>query len=518
MSNIGTIVAFIRTKLGIALVGGILIAVAIWAFSSGGGPEEQLIAATRGEFVQQVSISGKVIPAQEVQLGFTQSGRISNVSVRVGNSVGAGTVLAQIDSADVRAQLLQKEAAYDAQKAKLAALMQGTRPEEIAVAQSAVESSAASLTQAREALADAIRDARIKTVDTVYNNVYQFVTNPKTDPQLSFSSSDSQAVLDSRTGILLVENEFSLWLNETNDINESNLALNTTRAQKHLSVVTNMLNSVTKALNAAFPTTVSQATINGYETGLATSRSVVSTATAAITTAITAEKNAVSALDSAKKNLSLKQAGTVQPDIDAQAAQVKSAEAEVANARSQVNKTVIIAPFSGIITKVDAKVGKIVSPNTPEVSMNSSAKFQIESYIPEVNIASIKIGDVSSVTLDAYGDEVLFTATVISIDPAETIKDGVPTYRALLEFSGTDTRIRSGMTANIVVTTEKRSDVLSIPQGLVASKEGKKTVQVLVNGIPEERVVTTGSISSLGSIEILTGLAEGDMVIVVSGE
>ncbi|MHB1086602.1 MAG: efflux RND transporter periplasmic adaptor subunit, partial [Minisyncoccota bacterium] len=320
--------------------------------------------------------------------------------------------------------------------------------------------------------------------------------------------------VDANNGLVTMEAALVAWSQELGSISaSSDLTTYVTRVQQRLSTATQVLTTVSKVLNSASPTNVSQSTLDTYATNVATARANVSTVSSAITSAVTALRNAESGLNASKKTLALKQAGTVQADIDAQAAQVKSAEADVANARSQIAKTVITAPFTGVITSIDAKAGKIVSPNTPEISMNSSAAFQIESYVPEVNIAFVKVGDVATVTLDAYGEEVPFGAKVVSIDPAETIKDGVPTYRALLQFDGNDSRIRAGMTANLQITTEEKSGVVSVPQGVVTQKNGKKYVKILEDDGVIEREVTTGSVSSLGNIEILTGLGEGDVVI-----
>jgi HlyD family secretion protein len=512
-------IAFLKTKAGIALVLAIVLGGGYYFTVGNNAPKEQTLVVHPADFTQQVSVSGKVIPAQEVDLGFTQSGRVARVYVKVGDTVAAGRVLAEIDSGDIRANLLQKQAALDMQKAKLASLQQGTRPEEIAVAEGTVASAESALVQSNEALANSIKDAYIKSDDAVRNDVYQFVSNPRSDPQISFTSTDSQSLIDTRAKVLATETELVAWNAEIQNLSaSSDLSLAVSRAFAHLAVVNALLTSASKSLNSAFSGTVSQTTIDGYSADVATARASISTVSAAITTAVTAQKSAAASLDAARKNLALKKAGTVQADIDAQAAQVSSAEAEVASVRSQLDKTVIIAPFTGVITTMDAKAGMIVSPNTPEISMISASTFQIESYVPEVNIALVKVRDRAKVTLDAYGDEVTFDASVVSIDPAGTIRDGVPTYRALLQFSGSDARIRSGMTANITIITAQKTGVISVPQGLVVSKGGKKYVSVKEGETTTEREVTTGAVSSLGDIEILTGLSDGDVLLVSSGK
>ncbi len=511
------IIAFLKTKAGIAVAAIVIVGGGAYIIFSDSGPEFETLTVKADAFVQQVSVSGTVVPAQEVDLGFTQSGRIARVNVKVGDRVIAGRVLAEIDSGDLYAQLLQREAALEVQRAKLLSLQQGTRPEEILVAEGNVERDTAALMQANMALADALRDAYIKTDDAIRNKLYQFVSNPRTNPQINIVSSDTQAVVDANAGVTVVEAVLAAWAADNATlVGETDLSGHVFRAQQHMSQVTALLSTVSRVLGSTALTNITQTTLDAYIASIATARTNVSTASSALTSAVTAQKSAAAALASSQNTLALKKAGTVPADIAAQAAQVKAAEADVANARAMLSKTVIAAPFSGVVTKVDAKAGKIVSPNTPEITVNTASAFQIESYVPEVNIAYVQVGNTAVVTLDAYGSDVPFAAKVVSIDPAETIRDGVPTYRAILQFDVEDVRIRSGMTANIVVTTEEKSGVVSIPQGLVTERNGKKYVKVLeADGkIVVEREVSTGAVSSLGNIEVLTGLGEGDVVIV----
>lgn len=511
--------AFLKTKLGLGIVAALVVVGGYLSLSSGAAVGPETLTVERGDFTQEVSISGKVTPAEEVDLGFTYSGRIARVNVKVGQQVFAGQLLAEIDAADLRAQILQKEAALDVQEAKLLALQQGTRPEEIAVAEADVRKYETALAQAQTALAEAIRDAYIKADDAVRNKVYQFITNPRTNPQVNLVSSDTQAMVDLQAGIVRIESELVAWAKDLDTLSgATDLSGYILRTQQRLVSVTGLLNTASRVLNSTSLTNISQTTLDAYSADVATARVTVSTAGSALTSAVTAHKSAAANLEASKKTLALKNAGTVPADIAAQAAQVKSAEADVANARAALSKTYIIAPFGGVITKVDAKAGKIVSPNTPEISMDSAAAFQIESYVPEVNIAYVKVGDTATVTLDAYGEEIPFAAKVVSIDPADTIKDGVPTYRALLQFDSTDPRILSGMTANIIVTTAKKSDVISIPQGLVTESDGKKYVKIMEGEEVGKREVTTGLVSSAGSIEILSGLSEGDTLFVKDAE
>ena len=515
-------IAFIvKNKIAAAAVALVLLGGGVWYWSASRPAKIETFTVSAGEFVQQVSVSGKVTASQSVDLGFAQSGRVTRVAAKVGSIVRAGTVLAEVENGDLRANVLQREAALETQQAKLAALKQGTRPEEIAVAESAVRSDTVALDRAAQAVIDAVRDAHTTSDDAVRNKVDPFISNPRSvNPELSFQSTDFSAELATESGRISAGFMLAKWQSEVLELStSSDLSMANASANANLRSVLALLTNANAALNRAIITAdTTQSEVDAYITAVVTARTSVNTKTSALTTAFTAFKTAQANLEASEKNLALKRAGTIQADIDAQAAQVKAAEADLANAHALLSRTLVRAPFTGVVTKMDAKVGKIVSSNTSEISMLSTDMFQIESYIPEIHIAMIELKDTAAVTLDAYGEDVPFAATVVSIDPAETVRDGVATYRAILQFTAKDPRIKSGMTANVMITTERKENVLSVPQGAVSEKDGKRFVRVLADTTEEDREVIVGSVSSLGLFEIISGLSAGEQVVLPVAE
>lgn len=492
---------------GLLIIGGVIV------FISGDrDTANQTLIVTRGDFVKQVFVSGNVRATNNVDLGFAQGGRISGVYARVGDVVTQGKLLAEIENGDLRAVVLQKQATLENEKAILLSLEQGTRPEELAVTQSEVAKNEASLFQSNQELVNTIRDAHDSADDAVRNQIDQFISNPRSaTPQLNFTVSDSNLKSRIESKRVAIESALVVWQDEVFALtNESDLDKAQTQARTNLSAVTSLLADVNSALNQGVGT---QSTLDGWIANISAARTAVNSAVSALTTAVTSQKNSKAELDISKKNLALDIAGSTQVDIDAQRAKVRAAEADVVNARAQLAKTLIIAPFNGVVTRMESKVGAVASSNSTQVSLISDGGFEIESFIPEVDIAEVKVSDSAEVTLDAYGESVVFNAQVLSIEPAETVRDGVSTYKTILMFVNQDARIRSGMTANVIITTEEKTGVVSIPQKIVTSRDGKKFVVVREGSKDIEREVETGKVSSLGSIEIISGLNEGDVVV-----
>ena len=101
----------------------------------------------------------------------------------------------------------------------------------------------------------------------------------------------------------------------------------------------------------------------------------------------------------------------------------------------------------------------------------------------------------------------------VEIEPAETIVEGVVYYRVKVLFENINEKIKSGMSADVTIETNKKENVLYIPQRAVSSKDSKKFVKIPDNKGVKELEVITGLKGSNGEIEIIFGLNEGDKVI-----
>lgn len=512
------VAAFLKGRVALA-VGVLVVAGGVYAgvsvFQAQNGTEQVLVLEPK-TLVQQVSVSGKVVAVDEVELGFVQGGRVARVSVEVGDRVKRGAILAELDNADARAVLLQRQAALKTQEANLQSLLDGTRPEEIAVAEASVTSAEVALAQTRLALVDALLDAYRASDDAVKVKVDQFISNPRTEPQLKFSTSNLQIRATVENERRSMEAMLLEWdaLTATLATNES-ISQSLASTKIFLTTTASFLFSASSAVSQGIPTgTITTTTLEGYATDVASARSGVNAAITAVTTAETAYKNAQTALASAQKNLALKQSGATASALAAQRAQVDAARAQVLDAEAQLQKTSIVAPFAGIITRVDTKAGASAAAAQPLITLIADDVLEVESFVPEVNVSLVSVGYPAQITLDAYGPSVVFPASVASVDPAETIRDGVSTYRALLEFSENDERVKAGMTANIIITALTKENALLVPVGVVITKNGQSTVRVKENDAYVERPVTTGLRSSFGEVEILAGLSAGEVVLI----
>ena len=506
-------------------------------------------------------------------------------SVKAGQilvSLNSDDLKAQLRQAEAgvqsaQAQLSQYQAGFESQQSKLAELRAGTRPEEIQLAETAVYSAQKSWEDAKRNLETVESKADVDLTENLNNavtevakaaNIGKTALLTLTDIQYAhFNIQDQDSIALSNTkaiavSALLGASDAGRWINNSlggltggafGDANAAQLDASPEKIEKALVSILDGLRKAKIALESvpliSVVTSVERSSLDAEKTNVNNEIISVSAKQQAIqvqkamsqnsiSTAESQESTAKNALATARDQLVLKQAGYTPEQIKGQEAQVRQAQANIssqkamiaqaaANVQSiqaRIDKSILKAPLSGVVTKQEAKVGEIVSPNAVIVSLISEAKYQVEADVAEVDIAKIKVGNESRVTLDAYGSAVEFKAQVTKIDPAETIMEGVPTYKTTLEFTADDPRIRSGMTANLDVLTDSRKNVIVIPQRAVLANNSDRTVRILVMEpnpkdasdqieTMKEVPVSVGIKGIDGNVEILEGLNEGDKVV-----
>ncbi len=467
--------------------------------------KEEFLKVTLSDFVQQVSVSGRVIADQEVNLSFKNSGIINFINFSVGERVKKGSIIAQIENKNAIKNL--KDAEINLADAK------------IYLEKIKIENSNENLNLNLQKSYDDGFSAIVNTFLDL-SNILDGIENILNENILSNNSVRiiSKTALNYRnqTENLYYSSEkaFKANLNNFRKISSNS---NKTEIESVLNETYNTVKLLTDTLKNLknFVDFVSK------DTGSTSDFVLIQQDIYSFTNTINSH---LSELLLIKNNIKNYKDAFNNTDLDIQSALllVKQKENSLREALNELEDYYIRAPFDGIVTKIDAKIGEIALSNNVLVTLMSDGIFQIESYIPEVNISKIKINDYAQITLDAYGENQFFKAEVISIDPAETIKDGVSTYRTKLRFLEKDTKIKSGMTANVLITIFKKPNTIVLPSGVIFQKENQNNLEdsknfVLIkkdNEIIEQEIIL-GEASALGQ-EIISGLSEGDLVLLNS--
>lgn len=473
-----------RNKL---VYGGALVAAIIIGFvlSMGGGAAVETVVVKTDDLVRTVRISGKVVPTERVDLGFEVSGTVASNGKSVGSSVVKGETLLRLDAGTISSEISRAEAELASAQAEL------NRLEGASVYEN-------SITNAKRSVVQAIRDAYTAASDAVQNKADQAFIDPLSSrPEIagSFDSyNDLRASVNS--GRVSIGYTLEKWREMISNLSSSSYTEpQLTLSKEYLAQTNTFISDVSQAVNMfKVNTYMSQTDIDGYKAAMLSARERVNSAS----------QGFINAESTLAKTLS---------DVPVQVARVEAAKASVSNYRFQLAKSSLIAPISGVLARQDGKLGQAVTAGTQLVSV-ISPDYVIETFVPEVSIAGIGIGNTANVTLDAYGSTQTFKAEVSHIDPAETIKDGVSTYKVKLKFSSQDERVRSGMTANVEIETLRKPAVTLIPERAVIKENGESFVYLFDSASGQTKTaVTLGERDSRGNVEVLSNLSTGSTIV-----
>jgi HlyD family secretion protein len=154
-------------------------------------------------------------------------------------------------------------------------------------------------------------------------------------------------------------------------------------------------------------------------------------------------------------------------------ADVKSAEARVDQAKSQVdasqvdlNYTIIKSPIDGVVISRQINVGQTVASSFQAPVLfqvaNDLSKMQVECSIDEADIGKVKEGQQVRFTVDAFPNE-SFRGEVKQVRYSPTVTSNVVTYTAIVTVSNPELKLRPGMTATASILTGEARDALKIP-------------------------------------------------------
>ena len=227
------------------------------------------------------------------------------------------------------------------------------------------------------------------------------------------------------------------------------------------------------------------------------------------------------AVDSARANLSAAiaarsdlLAGASQEDIDWQVQQVQVAELAVEQAGQNLEDATLVAPFDGTVGAIAISVGDLATSATPAITLLTPDALEVELTLGETDLPSVKVGQKGVIIFDAI-QEKAYPLTVTEIGLAPTTQQGVVTYLATAQLArfdaSADVRPAPGMSGAAVIVTQEKADVLAVPNRAIRRRGQDQTVDVVLDGKLETRVVLTG-VSDTEKTEILSGLEAGDLV------
>ncbi len=200
-------------------------------------------------------------------------------------------------------------------------------------------------------------------------------------------------------------------------------------------------------------------------------------------------------------------------------ADVSQAQARVTVTKVEQDRTVLVAPFDGIVADIVGELGEYTTPSPPGVAtppaidlINDSCLY-IEAPMDEVDAPKIHVGQTTRVTLDALPGKVLpghvrrIAPYVVAVEKqARTVDVEVDLVNA-----EDAKQLLVGYSADVEIVLDSRANTLRIPTSTLM--EGNKVLVYLpAKKTLEERVVKTG-VSNWEYTEITEGLRQGDQIV-----
>jgi HlyD family secretion protein len=203
-----------------------------------------------------------------------------------------------------------------------------------------------------------------------------------------------------------------------------------------------------------------------------------------------------------------------QEDIAVQQSQVAEASIVLDQTESQLEDTVITAPFTGKVLAVNVSEGEWASPGAPAIILASTQQLILAVNVDEVDVAYLAEGQNAYLSFDALKDEE-FTGTITHIAPSSTNIGGAVAYAVEISFDPGTRPVRLGMTADVDMAVAQAEDALLVPnRAIEADREaGRYYVTRLKPDGATERLEVRIGLREEGLTQIVQGVSEGDRLV-----
>lgn len=480
----------------------------------------------RGAVRSFVEVTGRAEPEERIALSFSTSGIIARVLGVEGAKTEAGALIAELDTNTLNARVREADAAVAREEAALDALRAGERAEDIAIKRATKEKTSTALGHSEEELLGVIERGFVLSegilrgdADALFENAD--TANPDFGITLTYSGASYTLKADADTEVALtiarraINKNMPLWraLSTSSNVPRVHMEADARAALGYLGEMQDFISKLSTALSLYTESSPNaQTAFSSYLSSLSTARTTLSSLLSETRTALEALSAARAADTLAARELTRSLAGATQEDIRAQEARLASARAQSDAARSVLSDASLFAPRAGVVSDIVKKEREFTGMGETVAVLDAGEGAEVVAYVPESDVAHLALGNKATGTFDAFDSSEKFSFTVRGIASAETLREGVATYKTTLILDVPDTRIKPGMTADLSILVAERVDTLFIPSRALRREGDILFVLIPNDSGGERRKVTVGLRGSDGFTEILSGLSEGEEV------
>ncbi len=446
--------------------------------------------------ISTVKASGKVTSVVDLELSFKKSDLVETVNVSVGEKVKKGQILATLKNQSEQGMVTQARGA-------LARILEGATTEEEKIAEVLLENAQIDLANVQKTQERNIRNAQ----RTLLSSSLQ--ARPKSS--LADQTVPSPTVFGSYTGetegsylvtVYPSTGGYAFYTSGLASITGSVSASNTI--------------SINNGLSLQFPVNFNLGSNTTWTIDIPNKESLLYTTN--LNNYESVKVAAETAIASAQALVLQRQAELALKKSNPRSSDVLSAQGQLQNALGTLENTIIRAPASGVVTKVALKPGELAQSLEPVIVIQHVSKLYVEANINESNIISVQEGQPVEFTIDAFGGTRVFKGTVTQVDLAPTIKDGIVNYKIKASLDENDPMVKSGMNANLIITTGVKENVIAISGAALVKKDNKVFIKKIIDSKKKtysEVEVTTGTTGDGNMVEIKSGITVGDFVALI---
>jgi HlyD family secretion protein len=530
--------------------------------STAGETRYVLAAVEKGTIVTSVSGSGQVSASNQVDIKPKVSGDVISVGVIPGQSVGAGALIAQIDSVDAQKAVRDAQVNLDSAKLSLEKLKKPADNLSLIQAQNSLDRAKESKQTAQDDLKKAYDDG-FNTISNVFLDLPGIITGVH---DILFSSTSglgsggqwnidyyanavekydikvNQYKTDAATMYSIARTSYDKNFNDYKSTDRSSTSDEIEKLINETYDTTRNIAEAVKGTNNLIQFYEDKLTENNFKLSSAADTHLASLNTYTgktnthllnllnIKNTIKNDRDAIVNADrtitETTESLAKLKAGTDQLDIESAQLTIQQRENALLDAKNNLADYYIRAPFAGTVAKVSVNRADAVSAGTIVATLITKKQLA-EISLNEIDAAKIKVGQKTTLTFDAI-DGLSIAGEVAEIDTVGTVTQGVVTYAVKISFDAQDDRVKPGMSVNAAIITNVKADVLIVPNSAVKSQGTISYVEIFTpplaqiagsqnQGIPSvtpprQQTVQTG-LSNDTSTEIMIGLKEGDQVV-----
>jgi HlyD family secretion protein len=473
--------------------------------------ERYTTTAKAQDLTDKITASGSIIPFQTANLSPKTSGRVARMFVEQGDKVIQGQKIAQMENAEVQAAFAQAQANVQQAQANLSKAKNGTRSEEIAQSQAKLNQAQANLNKAKNGNRPeetAQVRAKLAQAQATLNLTKSIAPQQieQANAQISAATAKlklAQAQIDRFRSLKQAGAIAQDKLDQATSDYQTARANLLEAQQKLLQVRNNSQSELSQrqAVVAEVQQSLRQSQLGSRSEDVASLAAQVAQAQAAFQQA---------------KN------GSRPEEIAQLTAAVAVVNAQLQSARSQLEDSVVIAPFAGLITQRYASVGAFVTPTTSASTSTSATStsivalakdIEVKAKVPEVDIGKIKVGQKVEISADAFIDKP-FQGIVRLVAPEAVVEQNVTSFEVRVSLTSGKELLKSGMNVNTIFSGQRTSNALTVPTTAIGSNKGKTGVYIPdENNEPKFKEIKVGG-TVKDKIQVLEGLKSGDRVFI----